>query len=376
MTRSDLLELLESLREVPHETECVEFKEARDSFHFDKLGKYFSGLSNEANLKRRECGWLIFGVRDDHSVCGSQYRRDRTSLDRLKQEVANHTTGHLTFDEIYVVDHPKGRVIMFKIPAAAQHVPTAWKGHWYGRNGESLSPLNLDEFDRIRTGASTLNAVDEFKHILMDYSNWRYDGIDGAVYLSDPDYTIKILDPGPGYGAGNYWWGRLFHEKPGVRSYSLRCKREEVSSVLVVQYRDECLKVPFPTVGNVVNPYDRQPGDPEIDCFCDVFFYNQESIKYSLLCHIRATETGSAPIRPQTPISSQLKPPIIRLPFLLLKNRGELESLLDIVRERMPEFDAECASGITSDEADNERKRMLAERRFSEWVLKVWMSLK
>lgn len=35
------------------ESEVVEFKKAENSFDFDDLGKYFSALSNEANLR----GW-------------------------------------------------------------------------------------------------------------------------------------------------------------------------------------------------------------------------------------------------------------------------------------------------------------------------------
>ncbi len=72
--KSQLLKQLDSLLKLPHETECVEFKEAKNDFDFNKLGKYFSALSNEASLKQRECGWLLFGVNDDRFVCGSGYR--------------------------------------------------------------------------------------------------------------------------------------------------------------------------------------------------------------------------------------------------------------------------------------------------------------
>lgn len=41
------------------ENEIVEFKKAEHSFDIDELGKYFSALSNEANLRERECGWLL-----------------------------------------------------------------------------------------------------------------------------------------------------------------------------------------------------------------------------------------------------------------------------------------------------------------------------
>ena len=154
MNQSELRQELDRLCELPHETEWLEFKEAKNSFHFDELGKYFSALSNEANLKKQACGWLIFGVKDDRSVCGSQFREGPAYLDSLKQEIANHTTGNLTFDEIYVVEHPSGRVVMFKIPPAMPGIPTAWKGHWYGRNGESLGALSLREIETMRLQSS------------------------------------------------------------------------------------------------------------------------------------------------------------------------------------------------------------------------------
>ena len=153
MNESELRQELDRLCELPHETEWLEFKEAKNQYDFNKLGKYFSALSNEANLKKQACGWLVFGVKNDHSICGSQFREDPAHLDSLKQEIANQT-GNLTFDEIYVVDHPNGRVVMFKIPPALPGFPTAWKGHWYGRNGESLGALSLREIETIRLQSS------------------------------------------------------------------------------------------------------------------------------------------------------------------------------------------------------------------------------
>ena len=42
---------LSELMSLPSETEWVEFKEAKNDFNFDDIGKYFSALANEANLK-------------------------------------------------------------------------------------------------------------------------------------------------------------------------------------------------------------------------------------------------------------------------------------------------------------------------------------
>ena len=47
-----------------YENEVVEFKKAENSFDFGDLGKYFSALSNEANLRDKGFAWLVFGVHD------------------------------------------------------------------------------------------------------------------------------------------------------------------------------------------------------------------------------------------------------------------------------------------------------------------------
>ncbi len=149
-----LFSFLEEFKSLPSETEWLEFKEAKTSYDFDDLGKYLSALSNEANLKGKRSGWLIFGIKDKspRDIVGTQYRQDRSSLDSLKQEVSQHTNG-VTFQEIYELNLPEGRVIMFQIPAAPAGIPTSWKGHYFGRNGESRVPLSMQEIETIRRAA-------------------------------------------------------------------------------------------------------------------------------------------------------------------------------------------------------------------------------
>ena len=109
MTPAELEAKLTELMALPAETECVEFKEAKNDYHFDRLGKYFSALSNEANLKSQENAWLVFGVKDKpREVVGTNYRPDRRSLDSLKQEIAKETTNRITFNEIHELVLPKG----------------------------------------------------------------------------------------------------------------------------------------------------------------------------------------------------------------------------------------------------------------------------
>ena len=44
------------------ESEVVEFKEAKSNYSFNDIGKYFSALSNEANIRGLNEAWLVFGV--------------------------------------------------------------------------------------------------------------------------------------------------------------------------------------------------------------------------------------------------------------------------------------------------------------------------
>jgi ATP-dependent DNA helicase RecG len=150
-TTQEINFILNQLISMPSENEVVEFKEAKNEFDFRKLGKYFSALSNEANLKGANNGWLVFGVENNHhQIVGTQYRNDRKDLDSLKKEIADKTTGRITFIEIYTINHKNGRVILFEIPAAPKGFPIAYDGHYFARDHESLVPLNLNELENIR----------------------------------------------------------------------------------------------------------------------------------------------------------------------------------------------------------------------------------
>jgi len=204
-------EKLKALLELPAETETVEFKEAKNSYDFTKLGRFFSALSNEANLKRHSNAWLVFGVNDARQVLGTKYRMNRPDLDSLKNEIANKTSHRITFVEIHEVPHENGRVILFQIPAAPTGLPIAFEGHYYGRDGGSLSPLNLEEIERIRAQATQedwsavvvpgagLDDLDE-EALTVARKNFRnkfpdkaaeVDGWDDATFLNKAKLSIK-----------------------------------------------------------------------------------------------------------------------------------------------------------------------------------------
>jgi ATP-dependent DNA helicase RecG len=158
MPPPELKETLVQLCGLTAENEVVEFKQAKNSYDFAKLGKYFSALSNEANLKGKSHAWLVFGIENKrHSIVGSQFRAHRKDLDSLKGEIANKTTNRISFIEIYELHLPEGRVVMFQVPTAPKGIPIAFEGHYYGRDGEELAPLNLEEIERIWGQATTVD---------------------------------------------------------------------------------------------------------------------------------------------------------------------------------------------------------------------------
>ena len=146
----NIYETFDNLR-YHHEDEVVEFKKAENNFDFDDLGKYFSALSNEANLRDKDFAWLVFGVHDKtREILGTTYKNGMKSLQRLKYNLLQHTTDRNTFRDIYELEVEGKRVLMFQISAASRGIPMAWQGHFYARRGESLVALDMSKYEEIR----------------------------------------------------------------------------------------------------------------------------------------------------------------------------------------------------------------------------------
>lgn len=132
MDHQALQALLESLVE-RWEGEVVEFKRAGNDYSSDKIGRYFSALANEANLRNQDRAWLVFGV-DNRTRWvadgGTDYRPQPERLHNLKMEVSDSTEPSVTLREIHELKLDEGRVLLFEIPAAPLGLPIAWKGHY------------------------------------------------------------------------------------------------------------------------------------------------------------------------------------------------------------------------------------------------------
>ena len=92
------------------ESEVVEFKEATSNYSFNDIGRYFSALGNEANIRGLNEAWLIFGITNDKQIKGTNYRKDG-NLQSLKKEITNGTNENSLF-MIYIALKWKGRRVI------------------------------------------------------------------------------------------------------------------------------------------------------------------------------------------------------------------------------------------------------------------------
>jgi len=140
--------LLDELLQASTENEVIEFKEAKTQFDKDKLGQYFSAFANEANLHRQAFAYLVMGVKNNKTIVGTSINNHQ--LNEYKLEIAKHTSPRNSFSNVYKIDKDGKQVLIFEIPAAPKGQPVSWKGHYYGRDGESLGALSDFDRDRIK----------------------------------------------------------------------------------------------------------------------------------------------------------------------------------------------------------------------------------
>ena len=153
MTQDELRHILDELI-ARWECEVVEFREAGAGYSLHDIGKYFSALSNEANLRGMKSAWLVLGVDNKtRQVKECEFGKEPGRLDGpqgLKVQITEGTSPHVALIDIHELHHPNGRVLLLEIPPAPRGMPVGWKGIPYARSGESLVPMGFDKQDAIR----------------------------------------------------------------------------------------------------------------------------------------------------------------------------------------------------------------------------------
>jgi ATP-dependent DNA helicase RecG len=136
------LETLEKWLNAPAETECLEFKEAKQQYDTTKLLRYCVALANEGGR------YLVLGVSDKRPrrVVGSQAFLSPSDLNDIKSRIVDKLRFRVDVTELL---HPDGRVLVFEVPTRPVGQPLAFDGAYLMRAGEDLVPMTPDVLKRI-----------------------------------------------------------------------------------------------------------------------------------------------------------------------------------------------------------------------------------
>ncbi|NQV48218.1 MAG: putative DNA binding domain-containing protein, partial [Rhodospirillaceae bacterium] len=140
------IELIDGLCANPAEMPWVEFK--RDNADPEMIGVRCSALSNAARMEGKDCAYMLWGITDDtHAVVGTDFYPETKKIGNQEFQLwlAQHLKPSIVFN-FRTVDHPGGRVVILKIPAATS-APVAFKNIPYIRIG-SATPKLMDYPER------------------------------------------------------------------------------------------------------------------------------------------------------------------------------------------------------------------------------------
>jgi ATP-dependent DNA helicase RecG len=187
------------------ENEHLEFKEAKNNFHFDKLVKYCAALANEGG------GSIVLGVADKlpRQVVGTSAFRE---IERTKAGLVEKLRLRINADE---VQHRDGRILVFTAPARPLGMPIAVDGAYWMRAGEELVPMTADQLRRIFDEAGPdfsaepclgatiadldLRAIEAFRH------RWHVKTKRDAILQSPAEQLLRdaelVSDAGVSYAA-------------------------------------------------------------------------------------------------------------------------------------------------------------------------------
>jgi ATP-dependent DNA helicase RecG len=130
---------LNALLGVRSENEHIEFKEAKNSFRFEKLVDYCVALANEGG------GRIVLGVTDKppRRVVGTQaFATPEKTVASIYERIHLKVLWH-------EIQHVSGRVLVFEVPSRPTGHPLQYDGRYWMRAGEELVAMTPDQLKRI-----------------------------------------------------------------------------------------------------------------------------------------------------------------------------------------------------------------------------------
>jgi len=137
---SELLSVLTELRNLPRETEWVEFK--HNNAKPDEIGEYLSALANAAALTGKVSAWLVWGVHNEtHEVIGTTFNPASAKVgnEELESWLLRLLSPKINF-RFYNFQAEDKPIVLLEIGAAFRH-PVQFKGAEFIRVGSYKKKL-------------------------------------------------------------------------------------------------------------------------------------------------------------------------------------------------------------------------------------------
>ena len=167
-------------RKASSEHQRLEFKQARTQYSLDKAKEYCVAIANEGG------GFLVLGVTDapPRQVVGTAAFGNTSKITQKLHESLGFRV------DVEEVDHPDGRVLVFRIPPRPKGSAYHMDGKYLMRSGASLVPMSEDRLRQILTESKT--------DWLEEYSQSGLDSQQVIELLDTQTYFELLDDPYPG----------------------------------------------------------------------------------------------------------------------------------------------------------------------------------
>ena len=141
MSNARWIALVDDLRQLPAETEWVEFKVSNSDP--TRIGRTISALANVACIWGEPYAYMIWGVEDGtHEVVGTSFepKKAKQGAQELELWLAQGLSPSPAF-KFVPIDHPNGKVVLLEVPAA-NTVPVKFQSISYIRVGSTTPKLS------------------------------------------------------------------------------------------------------------------------------------------------------------------------------------------------------------------------------------------
>lgn len=132
--------LVHELRNLPHETEWVEFKTSQNNPQ--EIGEYISALSNGAAINNKPSAYLVWGIKDDtHAIVGTTFSlpKERKGGAPLEHWLSRRLNPRIDFQ--YYEIKIDGQDVAVMVIESASHSPVAFGNDEFIRVGSVKTNL-------------------------------------------------------------------------------------------------------------------------------------------------------------------------------------------------------------------------------------------